>query len=122
LAASRRAALAGRATSSWSTHRERQSAAAVGAAVQPRVFGRARRSRLDSRSYGHALRTPVGGSVFAPPGDELVEVDQPVVVAVDLGEAGARLGGGDLFVERVHHGDELVELDLAVRIGVVVLE
>src|SRR5690606_12484133 len=61
-------------------------------------------------------------SVFRPPGDEFVEVDQAVVVAVDVLKAQARLGGRDAGFELVEHRDELGDLDLAVAVAVVVLE
>src|SRR5688572_1519331 len=61
-------------------------------------------------------------SALGPPGYELVEVDEPVVVRVDVLEADLDLAARHFRIELVEHGSELVDLDPSIAIAIVVIE
>src|SRR5262245_32239675 len=75
--------------------------------------------RSSQKTLAEALPFPL---VLGPPGDELVEVDELVVVRIDVFEPDLDLAARHFCVELIEHGGELVELNPAVTVSIVVVE
>src|SRR5688572_32645502 len=81
-----------------------------------------RMKSLPVRSSRNTSRGSPAALVLGPPGHELVEVDEPIVVGVDVPEANLDLAAGHFRIELVEHRRKFIDLDASVAIPIVVVE